>query len=193
MIPYAIIVDDFFPQKTFELLRQYVVSTEEWKTITNPKDGIAYPEVIYFDSSPDTQYIAEMISRIMGSKVVLKMVVLRRSMAGVECPEQAHTDISIADSTFSAIIYLNDGKSCKGGTELLEHIETGAQNGHQKGWQDDKNRPDAWIVRLSAQMVPNRIFISPSELIHRSMPIGGFGKTPEDARVVMVVLFDLEQ
>lgn len=187
MIPYALIVDEFLDKETFEKVQHFAV-TADYERVKNPVDTINYPDVIVMQ---DDIGIGERLSRVMGSMVAIKLLVLRRSMRGTPCPEQAHSDISIADSTFSAILYLNKEEHCQGGTSLLRHIKSGSQNGHQEGWQQDKNKAVAWERMLHARMEPNRLFISPSELIHRSEPIGGFGDTAEDARIVLVCLFDL--
>ena len=99
MIPFALIVDEFFEEEIFSRIRQFALAAD-WSVEHNPVDNIDYPEVILLQ---DDVGMKERLQRIMGSHVAIKLMVLRRSRVGTPCPEQAHSDIRIADSTFSAI------------------------------------------------------------------------------------------
>lgn len=185
MTPYAILIDDFLDD--FAAVRRFA-DMAVFNAETNPVDGIHYPDVCLLE---DQYNIAKKLGLILGGKATIRLLVMRRSMKGVQVPEQAHTDITVANSMYSMIIYLNREEHCVGGTTLLRHIPSGIEAGDDGNWQKDKNDMSKWEVLIRSKMRRNRAFIHPSHLIHRSEPVGGFGSTPKDARLVMVCLFDL--
>lgn len=187
MLPYGLIIDEFLSPADFMALRNFA-DVAAFTSIENPQDGIVYPEVLAIQ---DEIGIAHKLSLIMGSHVRLRLTVLRRSRADIPAPQQAHDDVAIHSSMYSMILYMNMPEDCRGGTSLLRHIPTGIEVGANSGWEQDQNIPDKWESVVMAPMRTNRCFIFPSCLIHRSEPVGGFGYTPKDARLVLACLFDL--
>ena len=188
MKPYALIVDDFLDQIDLEYVIDYC-STAVFGCTANPKQDIVYENTVEIE---DSLSIAKKLSMIMGSEVKTSLLVLRRSSENTRCPQIAHDDVEVYGSQYSMILYLNKPEHCDGGTSLLRHRMTNETDGTKnEEWKNDRNDICAFDVELTCQMKTNRAFIFPSRMIHCSQPLGGFGTTPEDSRVVLVALFDL--
>ena len=118
---------------------------------------------------------------------------MRISQEGVFAPHEAHNDTSMSD--YSMMIYLNRLEDCQGGTSFVSHIEEGMKFGPVDDeqfiiWKNDHKDQSKWFIDDIAEMKPNRAVIFESDRMHRSEPIGGFGKTTKDARLVLVTFFN---
>jgi len=183
-------VDDFITE--YPAFRRFLDGCD-YDGMTNPADGVFYPGVSV-DIPP---YVAKCvkiaISKHTGFEVDVKCQFLRLSVDGVSAPHQAHNDKLMSD--YLCILYLNRPEDCQGGTSFLRHIETGmdgepANDAELKAWERDHSTPDAWEVLSMCEMKENRAFIYPSDAMHRSEPVGGFGKGAADGRLVMVTFFE---
>jgi hypothetical protein len=183
-----IVVDDFLPE--FKELQEYA-KTATFTDVVNEADGVTYPLIcagipshikfaIY--SALETHFCAP----------VSPTIFLRRSPAGVPCPHQVHSDASMG--THSLMLYLNSEEYCRGGTSFLSHRATGIAY-NPEGPEATavivaaQNRPESWDVREMAEMRPNRAVIFDASRLHRAEPVGGFGDTPENTRVVLTCFF----
>ncbi|SFQ82468.1 2OG-Fe(II) oxygenase superfamily protein [Pseudomonas sp. NFPP07] len=184
-----LIVDNFLPE--FEALREYA-DCAEFKNVVNDFDGVTYP-LICRDIPPQiAKSVLTKLSHIVGSEVLNPTMFMRRSPAGIHCPHQVHSDLSMGHK--SLMLYLNREEDCRGGTSFLSHKDTGI--GYNPGHPTfvslvvaSQNDPDAWDVRDMAEMRPNRAVIFDAARLHRAEPVGGFGDTPENTRVVLTCFF----
>lgn len=194
---HSVIIDDFLYDA--EDFRKYAVK-RSYSGVTNPQDGVVYPDVTIDIPEEIKLEITEKLSLICGTltqdyavKVHPKVMFMRLSKKGVHVPNQAHTDKNIADYTL--LLYLNVDEECQGGTDILEHIEgmkIHPQNEEEKViWEKDANIPEQWVKVGFCPMKFNRAFLLRSDLFHRAQPVGGFGKTNEDGRLVLTVFFNL--
>lgn len=184
-----LIIDGFLD--SFDSLREYADSAS-FGTIRNDADGVDYPEICA--DIPD-HVKAEIFSRlesIKGAPVDNPVLFMRRSPAGIHCPHQVHSDKTMGK--YSLMLYMNRIEDCQGGTSFLSHKATGI--GYNPEWQEfvsiitaDQNNSDAWDVRELASMQPNRAVIFDAARLHRAEPVGGFGETPQDMRLVLTCFF----
>lgn len=183
-----IVIDDFLPE--FEELQSYARAAT-FADVVNPFDGVTYPLIC--DDIPDHLKLAIFCAIAKHFDLPESPTIfMRRSPAGTPCPHQVHSDASMGD--YSLMLYLNDEESSEGGTSFLSHLETGiAYNPECATATDiivaDQNKPAAWKVREMVSMHPNRAVIFDASRLHRAEPIGGFGDTPENTRVVLTCFF----
>jgi len=183
-----IVIDDFLPE--FDELQKYAM-TAKFTDVVNSFDGVTYPLIC--TDLPDhlrKHVLREIAKHFPGFES--PVMFMRRSPAGVPCPHQAHSDASMG--THSLMLYLNSADHCRGGTSFLSHRISGIAYAPADPLfigvvVDDQNRPEAWDVRGMAEMKPNRAVIFDAAMMHRAEPVGGFGSTPEDARVVLTCFF----
>lgn len=176
------VFNNFFDD--FEEFREYLDKLD-YTGVVNPEDGVMYPGISL--QIPD--YFKLQVQLKVGTP---KRLFLRLSPEGQETPHQAHNDEVMGKYTF--IVYLNRRDHCAGGTSLLKH-ESGFDRGpctedQVEMWRTDTNNPEKWSITRQYDMEPNRAILYPSELFHRSEPIGGFGTDATNARLVMVGFFD---
>jgi hypothetical protein len=121
-----------------------------------------------------------------------KYLFLRLSPEGMDCPNIHHTDDLMAKH--GMIVYLNRPEHCQGGTSLVTH-ESGMNTSPKTPeetelWVKDHNDTSKWTVDATFEMESNKAVLVPMHKFHRAEPVGGFGSTPQDARLVMVGFFD---
>lgn len=182
-----LVVDDFLPE--FAELQSYARSAV-FTDAVNEADGVTYPLICADIPENIRLSILREIAR-GGFTPESPVMFMRRSPAGVHCPHQVHSDASMG--THSLMLYLNE-LDCDGGTSFLSHRLTGiAYNPELPEAAEvivaDQNNPDAWVVREMVEMIPNRAVIFDAARLHRAEPVGGFGDTPENTRVVLTCFF----
>lgn len=182
-----VVIDDFLPE--FEELQKYAQSAT-FTDVVNEADGVTYPLICADIPDHIRRSILQEISR-GGYTPEYPVMFMRRSPAGVPCPHQVHSDAIMG--THSLMLYLNEF-GCDGGTSFLSHRLTGiAYNPELPEVVEiivaDQNRPDAWVVREMVNMIPNRAVIFDASRLHRAEPVGGFGSTPENTRIVLTCFF----
>lgn len=183
-----IIIDDFLPE--FEELQRYAF-TAKFTDVVNDIDGVTYPMIC--DEIPNHLKVAVFSALAKHYDLPESPIIfLRRSPAGIHCPHQVHSDASMG--TDSLMLYLNSEDDCEGGTSFLSHRLTGIAYSPEIPEATsivvtDQNQPDAWQVREMAWMHPNRAVIFDAARLHRAEPVGGFGDTPENTRVVLTCFF----
>jgi hypothetical protein len=188
----TVVIENFL--EDFDSYREYCDELD-YTGETNPSDGLFYPGVsAAVPDSVKAQVLAH-LETTFGRPVKINVIFLRLSPSGVATPHQVHTDSPLGE--FGCLVYMNRLEDCIGGTALVRHIETGLQtdpiNEKQlRIWERDNHAPDLWETVEMCDMVPNRAFIFHTNGMHRSVPVGGFGETSKDARLVMVTFFDME-
>jgi hypothetical protein len=189
--PYTYILDDFLQQ--WSQLRAYA-DRAVFENITSPVDQVVYPHICAVIPDRFREEVEFQLQAVFGVKPIIKHLFMRMSPAGVPVPHEAHTDLVMGQ--WSLMLYMNREFNCKGGTDLVQHIGSGLdvhpRNDHEMEiWKRDHNIRAAWATNLSVKMVANRAFIFPAYLMHRAEPIGGFGRTQLDARMVLTAFFNL--
>lgn len=198
---HSCIIDNFLYAP--EQFRKYAVS-KSYQGVTNPQDNVTYPDVTIDIPKDISNEIIIKLSQILtsfaenkhnGAQIDCKMMFMRMSKEGVHVPHQAHTDKNIADYTL--LLYLNKDEDCRGGTDILEHIEGMSIHPQTQEeidlWKQDTNVPDKWIKTGFCPMKFNRAFILRSDLFHRAQPLGGFGQNNEDGRLVLTSFFNIKE
>lgn len=182
---HSLIVEDFL--EDFPDARRWATAAE-FQDETNPLDGVVYPGIA---KRVPTWGLRQRLIAIMGRDVQITAAFLRLSVDGCYVPHQAHSDSVMGD--FSLMVYLNEAQHCQGGTSLVRHVsgmdETPTTQEGLALWEADMNRPAKWNPYLLCEMRPNRGFVFRASLMHRAEPIGGFGSTAHDGRLVMSAFF----
>jgi len=187
----ALIVDDFLDD--IEGVRAYA-STLDFQGMTNPEDGVFYSGVsIDIENRLQAEYVYK-LSKLFGQEITPNYMFFRLSTVDSLAPYQAHTDMIMG--THAAIVYLNREEDCRGGTELVRHIETGMDYNPKDEvelalWEAEQNMPDKWEQVELAEMAENRLVLIDAALMHRSLPIGGYGHDISDGRIVLTCFFSV--
>lgn len=183
-----LIIDNFTPD--FAELQKFA-RTAEFTDVVNDFDGVTYPLIC--SNIPDhfKLGVLSLIAKHFALPISPTMF-LRRSPKGVPCPHQVHSDASMG--RYSLMLYLNAEDDCEGGTSFLSHRATGIGYNPQLPEAAtivtaDQNNSQAWDVRDRVNMHPNRAVIFDAARLHRAEPVGGFGDTPENTRVVLTCFF----
>lgn len=186
-----IVIDDFLDD--FDGFRRHLDGVS-YDGETNQVDGVFYPGVST-DIPPNVKLeIIHKLQAGIGKKISPTAMFVRLSPEGIETPHQAHTDVTMGQYGF--MLYLNRLKDCLGGTSFVRHKKTGLSkhpiNDKQvEIWERDHSNSDEWAIYEMCDMMPNRACVFDASLMHRSEPVGGFGKYTADARLVLVMFFDI--
>ena len=190
MLFHSLIIDDFFENP--DALREFAM-TQNFSEITSPDDGVTYPDICINIPTEVKQEMHIKITQLLGAPMTKTIDFMRLSRQGVHVPHQAHTDLIMGQ--YTALIYLNKPEDCKGGTSLLKHVngmDVNPKNDEEEAvWRKDTNDESKWIKLNECPMVYNRLFLVRSDLFHRAEPVGGFGNTLENGRLVLVSFFSL--
>lgn len=186
----AMVLDEFIDDFPRERVSADLATYGDY---TNPWDGVVYPGINAAVPEHLADEIVGKVEAVMGFRIVPRAIFTRLSLKGSQPPHQAHTDASMGQ--YSLMLYLNRAEHCSGGTSLLRNRETGEERNPvdaygEQVWKRDTNNPVAWEKTLTCGMKPNRAFIFSADLYHRAEPIGGFGTTPQDGRLVLTMFFD---
>jgi hypothetical protein len=177
------ITDNFLEKETYKNLREYADKCL-FKDEINPVDGVTYPSICK-DIPAD---ITDEIKLKLGGKN--HNIFMRMTKEGTPCPHVAHHDGSMG--AFSAMLYLFEAYNA--GTALLSHTKTGIAYAPKKNEYvdilvNDMNNLSAWTMRYLMESKENRMAIFDAQAMHCATPIGGFGDTQENARIVLTVFF----
>ncbi len=174
---HSLIVDDFLSD--FDMWRS-LADEATYADVVNPHDGVTYPGI---GTKVPSWGIRERIQGVMGAPVRINRAFMRLSLEGSKAPHQAHHDGVMGQ--YSLMVYLNRPEHCRGGTELVRHVQS------DEMWPTDHSIPEAWRAYSVCQMATNRAFIFRASLMHRAMPLFGFGSDARDGRLVYTAFFDL--
>lgn len=183
-----LVIDHFLPE--FEELQKFA-RTAKFTDVVNDFDGVTYPLICAEIPMWLRDCVYEAIEKNF-CKPFSATMFMRRSPSGVPCPHQVHSDAGMG--THSLMLYLNAEDDCQGGTSFLSHRATGiAYAPEDQAAVDiivaDQNDGRAWRIRETVPMQPNRAVIFDASRLHRAEPVGGFGDTPENTRVVLTCFF----
>ena len=181
-----LIIDNFL--SGFDELKRHSLACA-FGDIENPADGVVYPHINLDIPSDVMDETKEKLGQIFGS-VTINYAFLRMSPKGVFAPQAVHTDCSMGK--YSLMLYLN---SADGGTAMMAHKASGiSQAPTDENFlgitTPDKNNIEAWEVIEFAQMKENRAAIFDAKKYHCALPVGGFGESQDESRIVMTVFFN---
>lgn len=164
----------------------------EFRDVVSPVDGVTYPYINTDIPELRRNELKANLAEVVGKPIEITYLFMRLSPEGVHVPHQAHSDLTMGQ--YSMMLYLNYRIHCRGGTSILRHVsgmldEDTNDCGAGAIWAIDCNIPSQWQEIASCPMRPNRAFIFDSKLFHRAEPIGGFGRDPRNARLVMTAFF----
>lgn len=180
------VVDNFLDN--YEDLKQLSL-TCKFEDVVNPADGVTYPH-IFKDIPVDVQTaVKSKLEDLFGKSLTINFMFMRMSPEGVRVPHIAHTDNSMGK--YSLMLYLNEGS----GTSFLKHWRTGiciapADQSCVDLMSRDANNMEEWVALNTVESKENRACIFDAEYFHCAQPIGGFGKTQQDSRIVLTAFFD---
>ena len=164
----------------------------DYEGIENPIDGIFYPGVTLNIPAPIKEEVKHKIEETVGRAITVNFMFMRLSTKGTKAPHQAHTDSTMGEK--SLMLYLNREKDCAGGTSFVEHwtgMDTDPATEKELNiWLSDHSKPDKWAIRKMFKMKENAGCIFNAPMMHRAEPIGGFGDSPEDGRLVLTAFFN---
>ena len=175
--------------ENFEEFNEYARGLDYMGAV-NPYDEVEYPDISLAVPDEIAQEVRSYCSSKVGQRVKINAIFLRLSKAGTYCPHQSHNDKAMGQYGF--ILYMQDGP---GGTAFVDHVEASMPNGpwtntEYEIWKRDMNVPSKWTTRRLVDMKANRALFYDSKLMHRAEPIGGFGDTVEDGRLVLTAFLE---
>lgn len=183
-----IIVDDFFPYP--HAVRNNIVMFP-FTDYTSAVDGVTYPGI--------SQHIPEWIKNItiahvgavMGIPLIASTMFARLTTSAVaEAPHKIHSDRVMGD--FAAHIYLSVAWPSSSGTSFWTHRSQGeyhTEKTNPKIIDEDSNVLTQWERNYMIAGKFNRLLIHDANLWHCAEPVGGWGSTPEDGRLVLTTFF----
>lgn len=194
---FALVVDDFYPD--FGVVRGWA-DKAEFAHIMSPVDGVKYPFIcseVPHDIWWQTRKGVCAAMGLEGWQLDHKYTFARMSPHEAPQPHMIHTDSIMAD--WQVVVYLNRPEHCEhrgAGTALVRHWQTGAELNPTTPeevaiWERDVNLPWTWEKTLWVGMKSNRAAIFRSNRYHMALPVKGFGHDNYDARMVLVMFFNL--
>lgn len=192
MNPIISIYDDFFSNPA--AVRSAVLAGE-FADITNQADGVVYPGI----SVPPRAVQEELISGVTfimlslnAGRVVPGSIFCRATYANMVARNKIHSDVVMG--THAAHVYLSKEWPDGAGTTFFTNKTQGMR--HTQDTDVDAVRPNEpadWAKYCSVQAAYNRLLIHRGDAWHLAEPVGGWGTSPADGRLVATMFFTLEQ
>lgn len=183
-----ITIENFLPR--FDELRAYA-DRAEYGDVQSDVDGVTYPGISMKLPEFVVDDVVNRLTDVMGP-VTINTLFMRLSTEGMVAPHQAHTDAVMGEA--SLMVYLTPEPYCQGGTAFVRHKENGMDldpvtDSEVAVWQKDVNNPDMWDTLEVCEMRPNRACIFNAARMHCAHPIGGFGDSAKNGRLVLTAFF----
>jgi hypothetical protein len=188
----VITVDGFLTKDMWNAFRAHC-DTLSYAGVINPKDGVLYPGISLDIPEAVRAAVVRRIGALTDCEPRNITMFLRLSPKGTPAPHGAHTDTIMGK--YSLMLYMNRAEHCRGGTEMCAHKRTGLDTDpttdeELAAWQRDTNVATAWQGYYTCNMRSNRALIFEANKMHRALPIGGFGFTEKDARLVLTAFWE---
>jgi hypothetical protein len=174
------ILDNFWGDDFAEF--RDLIHSLEFGDIKNPVDGVIYPDIARLPLWAETS-VKLRLEAHTGQTITRFVTFARLTAYGTVAPNQAHNDLSMGE--YAMVVYINPGK---GGTQIVKHKDHGAGVNE---WKRDSNEYNLWDVVATVVCEPDRAVIYRADVMHRAIPIKGWGTDKHDGRVVLVTFFDL--
>lgn len=181
---------NFLPSDIYADLEHFARTTATYSDVENPIDHVVYP-LICKDLPENLVHILMIkLSNLMNRNIKNITLFLRMSTEGVIAPNQVHTDNSMGRYSFMLYLDTND----KAGTSFLQHKETGATDSTQPTnildiLKADSNDKSKWTITNFCPMIANTGCLFDSRDLHRAEPIGGYGTSAKNGRIVLTCFF----
>jgi hypothetical protein len=194
----ALQFDDFAPDAA--AVRDKVIAGG-FSVETGP-DGAKYTGISQYQVPLWHDRIAE----LLGCRIIPRLSCFRLNLAGEMPHSWVHSDDICA--RYASVLYLNPPEQCQGGTAFWHHEGLRIERLPSKeeltrtGWNADwfyammsREWKDLqfWKQYASAAMQFNRFVTYPTCFFHSRYPFEGFGKGPEDGRLIWVCFYDKER
>lgn len=189
--------DNFSPD--LPNMREAVLRSE-FGTHKGP-DGATYTGISMYP----VPHFYELIAQLRGKRIIPRLSCFRLNLAGELPHSWVHSDDICAK--WATVLYLNTPEQCKGGTAFWKHKTRGIDRLPSKAELAAKGE-DADAIHKAieqewkelahweqVQFVPmqfNRFITYPTSLFHSRFPFEGFGKGPEDGRLIWICFYDIE-
>lgn len=185
MAPIIDIRDDFF--RDIVAVRAAALAMP-FGDVTNQQDGVVYPGI----SAPPRAVAAEFqdgVEFLMGRDIAPRAVFCRATYGDMVARNKIHSDLIMG--TYAAHVYLSPEWPDGAGTSFFTNKELGMRHrpGVPPGWVRP-NHPEDWEKYCSVQAKPNRMLIHRGDAWHLAEPVGGWGSSPADGRLVITMFFD---
>lgn len=180
-------IEDFL--EDYEGFREHVESIS-YEGVKSPYDGVVYPDVSIDIPEEVFKEVKGKLEALFKAEVEVNAMFLRLSTEGVHVPHQAHHDLLMGD--YSLMLYL--GRREIGGTSFLKHTELGYTDESipKEVFERDTNLKDKWEIVGMCQAKPNKACIFDAGTLHRAEPVGGYGSSVEDGRLVLTAFFEVK-
>lgn len=182
-----IVINNFL--NTYKELKDYSLKCE-FNHIENPSDGVIYPYICTDIPEEVNNDVCEKLTKFLGREPKNITMFLRMSPAGVTVPHVAHTDALMG--TYSLMLYLQTNSDS--GTAFLRHKESGiTYHPEHELFKNlitrDQNNTQSWQIYNTIESVENKALIFDAALVHCAYPVGGYGTTQRDSRIVLTCFF----
>ncbi len=182
------IIDNFL--SSYDLLEETALKAK-FLDKTNPIDGVVYPGIATDIPEKVKLEIIQRLAIFKGEPIEDETMFMRLSMSDTPFPHQAHHDFVMGK--WSLMLYLNEPAHDRG-TSFLVHKETGItyapeNEEYNKILRTDQNDAEKWEIIEFIPMAKNRALIFDARRLHRAEPMGGFGDSVENGRIVLTCFF----
>lgn len=179
-------------------VREAVISGD-FSTQTGP-DGAKYTGI----STYPVPHWPARISEVLGKTIIPRLSCFRLNLAGELPHSWVHSDDICAQ--YASVLYLNHPPQCTGGTSFWRHAKLGLNYLPSRSELESEGEDaDAFYRQMDrdwkdlslwqqAQFVPmrwNRFITYRTCFFHSRYPFEGFGKGPEDGRLIWICFYDI--
>ena len=165
------------------------VLAQQFGDITNPLDGVVYPGICPVPD-PVAHEMMGAIEFLMGRDIVLRTAFCRATYGSMVATNKIHSDLIMG--TYAAHVYLSPEWPDGAGTSFFANKALGMR--HRPGVPPESvrpNHPEDWEKYCSVQAKLNRLLIHRGDAWHLAEPVGGWGSSPADGRLVITMFFEV--
>jgi len=190
MRPVLAVFDGFFRDP--EQVRRDILAGP-FADVCNPVDGVSYPDINIEVPPYVSEYVVTRLEEIFSAKVNPKVIFARLTRAtGRKAPHAVHSDRIMGQ--YSAHVYISREWPEGAGTSFWTHVTEGSRHDENTDIDliaKDYNDLSQWEKTINCQGLFNRVLIHDACFWHCAEPIGGWGDSPENGRVVLTCFFDV--
>lgn len=185
MNPIIDIRDNFF--RDIGAVRDGVLSMP-FGDVVNQQDGLVYPGI----SAPPPAAVVELrngVEFLLGRDIEPRTVFCRATYGGMVASNKIHSDLIMG--TYAAHVYLSPEWPTGAGTSFFANKKLGMR--HRSDVPPERvrpNHPEDWERYCSVQAKLNRLLVHRGDAWHLAEPVGGWGSSPADGRLVITMFFD---
>lgn len=182
------IVDDFFSKPN--VTRKLVVRGS-FEDHTAEQDQVVYPGINkYLPKIVVDEYHAG-LSKLFQREILPVVTFARLTTPKLpQAPHAIHCDVAM--SQFAAQVYLSRSWERGSGTGFFEHLTYGSEM-YEPGdecLQEHSNDLSKWDLTGVCRGKFNRLLVHDSRLWHCALPVGGWGESAIDGRLVLTCFFN---